>query len=205
MAFVPFSRAAAVSVNYLWFGQQVQNTLWFDYNDAIDSEALDDLAEQVEVYVFEEMLPLMSEDITFNSVEARAQREPEDLYAISRVHSGEIGGVATPSMPNSVTLSVSFRSGLTGRSRRGRNYWLAIPTTQVVDNLINGTYLEGVLDAYEGMIGAGSVAAGWQWVVASKYANGVQREQGLTTNIVGVTIVDNIVDNQRRRLPGRGA
>jgi hypothetical protein len=205
MAFVPFSRAAALTVNYLWLGQQVQNTLWFDYNDAIDETALESLVADVETYVFEEMLPLMSEDIFLNSVEARKQDAPESLYAISRVHSNEPGGVPTPSMPNNVTVSVSFRTALTGRSRRGRNYWLAIPTTQVADNLVNGSYLEGVLGAYEGMIGLGAVSAGWQWVVASKYANGAQREQGLTTNVTGVTIVDNIVDSQRRRLPGRGA
>lgn len=204
MPFIPVPNCAELTVNYEWFGQRVQNTLWFRHQVAIDLGALQQLVDSMETHVTNEWLPIQSEDLTYRSIEAVAQDTAIDFFATATLNAGSVGGLATPSVSNSVSLSVSFRTGLTGRSNRGRNYWLGIPATSVVDNVVSPVYQESIIAAYDGVIGPGAIASDWEWVIASRYFQGQPRLIGQSREVVAATIVDSIIDNQRRRLPGRG-
>jgi hypothetical protein len=204
MAFIPVPNAAIAHINYTWFGQQVQNTLWFDQPDDPSFIDIVNLADGLNTLWVANMLPLQSEDITFRNVEVIAQNMSPGITFTSTLNTGDIGGAATPSVSNSITLAVSFRTGVTGRSNRGRNFWLGLAATSVNDNVVSGVAISAILAAYGNLIGSGSVAGDWKWVVASRFSAGEPRITGVTSAIVSVSVVDDVIDNQRRRLPGRG-
>jgi hypothetical protein len=113
-------------------------------------------------------------------------------------------------LPNNVTLTVSFRTANRGRSFRGRNYVVGLGETQVAGN----TVAPSVITAFDGIYSqllASPVAAIATWVVVSRFSGvdpvtkePIPRVTGIATPITSVTVVDNVVDSQRRRLPKRG-
>jgi len=64
--------------------------------------------------------------------------------------------------------------------------------------------MDNILDAFTQLITQSNVA-GIPFVVVSKKSGGLPRAIGLSTPVQQSVIVDNILDSQRRRLPGRGS
>jgi len=120
---------------------------------------------------------------------------------------GNDGQVSGEAAPNNCTMAVSFRTGLAGRSNRGRNYVPCLTNSEVTGNVIDGAFIANVIAAYAQLVfpaNVGVIPGGWEWVVLSRFSGGVERTVGVFTEITSVTVADNIVDSQRRRLPGRG-
>lgn len=111
-------------------------------------------------------------------------------------------GIAYTVAPTNVTCSVRWTTGHRGRSYRGRTFHVGLAKEFITGNTINSTpigYLQagyGVLINEENLLPGGLV-------ILSKYANKAPREEAVATPVTGV-FVDNTVDSQRRRLPGRG-
>lgn len=108
----------------------------------------------------------------------------------------EAGLVNTPPDPASATLSTSWRTGLAGRKYRGRFYTVGMVEAHSQDN-------DTVTSAY--VIAAGAAASA---LLANVVAGGLSlmifhRIDNTFTQVVS-TIVENLVDSQRRRLAGRG-
>jgi hypothetical protein len=102
-------------------------------------------------------------------------------------------------------MAVSFRSALSGRSFRGRNYIPCLTNSQVTGNLIDVSWQGDIINAYaELLFGGGALPAGWVWVVVSRFTNNLPRVTGIFSEVFSVLVTDTIVDSQRRRLPGRG-
>lgn len=113
------------------------------------------------------------------------------------------GDSAEPSAPNNVSLCVSFRTAGRGRSSRGRNYVPGIPKTAISSNTVDTLTVTGISDAYNELLAVAD-DIGADWVVVSRYHLNAPRPFAVMSVITGVTVVDNTVDSQRRRLPGRG-
>lgn len=106
------------------------------------------------------------------------------------------GLVNTPPDPASATLSTSWRTGLAGRKFRGRFYTVGMVEAHSQDN-------DTVTSAY--VIAAGAAASA---LIANVVAGGLSlmifhRIDNTFTQVVS-TIVENLVDSQRKRLAGRG-
>lgn len=110
------------------------------------------------------------------------------------------GGTAT--MPFNVTVCLSLRTQLSGRGGRGRLYQCGIPNLAVTGNRVTTTYATALVNAYV-TLQASLLALGVQWCVGSLVSGGVPRESVLLTPISAFR-ADNVIDTQRRRLPGRG-
>lgn len=106
-----------------------------------------------------------------------------------------------PAAPNNVSMAVSFRTGYSGKSRRGRNYWIGLLEANVADNRLAGAVMTAILGYYTPMMGVNALLAGWVWGVYSRKVNGVDRLIGLFTPITQVLFVNDVVDTQRNRLP----
>lgn len=195
---------AKVDVIHMWDGQRVENTLYFYATTEPVYADLLSLATAVRDYWQANMLPLMSSQVAFMEVEVTKMEPVPAEYANVAALSPNIGADNNPALPNSVTLAVSFRTGLTGRSYRGRNYWLGLTEPNVTNNEVSPGLAVNIVAAYSGMSGAASIAPGWTWSVYSRIVNGVPRETGLSQDVTSVSIVDYTIDSQRRRLPGRG-
>lgn len=209
MPFVPVPDAAEVELIYLLDGQRVENTLGFFHGDGYDVSNLQQLAAIVEGWWVAEMAPTVSEDISLLEVVATSletENSPSVTEPAAPPVSGEVLGSAAP---NNVTLAIAFRTTLRGRSFRGRNYVAGIPLSSVFNSRIDPNAVANWVAAYNTLRTTAAVD-GHIHSVLSRFsgvdANGnpIPRTQGLATPVTAAVAVDNTVDSQRRRLPGRG-
>lgn len=112
----------------------------------------------------------------------------------------QAGAVVGDAAPSTVTIAISLRTGLSGRSFRGRLYAVGLGDTTFNGDYIDLTQRTLLINTYE-LLRAAFVVEDFTWVVASLYTNGAPRTNGLTTPITQITITDLIADSQRRRKP----
>jgi hypothetical protein len=115
------------------------------------------------------------------------------------------GTVSVTAMPNETSLCISLRSGLRGRSARGRWFMFGIPTTAMADaNNVSGAYAAAAVGALQTLIN--DVTTGGNLpVIVSYVTNKAPRPGGpVYFTIETALLVDTIVDSQRRRKPGVG-
>jgi len=204
MADVWNPNVARVDLIHQWDDQKVENTLYFFSTVEPGEIDLQDLADGIRTYWQTNMMPLMSAQVSLFAVEVTKMEPTPAQTALAVPTIPNNGSLTAPALPNSVSLAVSFRTGLTGRSYRGRNFWLGLTEDDVVNNVVDGDLRTDIVAAYGGMIGDGAVVLGWTWVVYSRFVDGVPRETGMSTDVTAVVIIDGVVAAQRRRLPGRG-
>lgn len=119
---------------------------------------------------------------------------------------GVVGQKTGDQLPNNCTMAVHFGTGQSGRSFSGRNYVPVLDRDDVVGNFIDSTWAGEIVTAYTDLIFPGPVVPdGWIWVIVSRVQGGVRPAEGLFHEVMNVSVVDLVVDSQRRRLPGRGA
>jgi hypothetical protein len=129
------------------------------------------------------------------------QPGPEATFSAGLPAPGSLGD---PALPNNVTVAASLRSNLTGRSARGRWYWQGLTEPQVTGNAIAAGVLTSI-DAALTNLQSSIDGAGFAWVIVSFFTNNAPRVGGpVYFTVVDIVFVDDVVDSQRRRLPGRG-
>jgi hypothetical protein len=113
------------------------------------------------------------------------------------------GNGSNSPLPTNVTVSTKWITGFTGRSFRGRTYFIGLSGEQIAGNdLTLGAAgdIESSWNAFFDQL----TAAGHTMVVVSYRAGGVPRTTAVATPIIGAVLADNHLDSQRRRLTGRG-
>lgn len=110
------------------------------------------------------------------------------------------GTNAGVSLPNNVSFAVSLRTGLTGRSARGRWFWGGLTEDQVTLNSVTAPTVALIVGAIDTLISTIQGLSA-QVVIVSYFANKVLRPGGPVKFIVTDALaVDDIVDSQRGRL-----
>jgi hypothetical protein len=202
--FVPAENTAKVVVEGQWAGNDAINTLWFQFASEPDQTDLETLAE----YVWENLLSALQStwaaSYQVNRVTATRQNSENDIQGVyDAMGTPLVGSGSGASVPLNASWSISFRTGLRGRSYRGRNYAAGYLNSILDDpGRGNATVLAGVAAAYVQHL-ITNMLAGWTWVVASHVADKAPRVAAVLTPIISV-IIDTYVDSQRRRLVGRG-
>lgn len=201
-----FQRVAATALAELIFdldGEVTENTLYFRKPNAYTVADLTDLATKLRTWWTSLMQSHIAEACSLTSIKCTsldAQTGPQFTLTAGLP---AVGAVPSNAVPNNSAFVVTFRTALIGRSFRGRNYIAGIPETQVdVSRLAPGevTYFR---DAYASI--PSIVTSAHLWVVVSRTVNGViQQPTALTNPVTSVDAIDNVMDSQRRRLPGRG-
>jgi len=203
MAFQAVPNTAVVCVNGTLWGQEIQNTLYFEKDTGYILADLLDLAALVRSWWFAEVMPLLSSDYIFREITAQDISVEAGEIAFNTAETGTAGGVVSEAMPGNVAIAVSFRTGLAGRSYRGRNYVGGLPNTAVAGNTITDTFRTAIGAAYEALLTV-LEDEDFVWGVVSRVTEGLPRPVGVITAIASVLVVDAFVDSQRRRLSGRG-
>lgn len=135
-------------------------------------------------------------------------------YALSNIHMQVYDPLGTPYVADrnvspaiagtrpgtaeagNVSLSLSLRAGLAGRAYRGRMYLAGLSQNDVaISDLVASTVSALAANAITALIGP-ALPAGMQAVI-------FHRNDNLFSTIIA-GVIENIVDSQRRRLPGRG-
>ncbi len=158
------------------------------------------LAATVDAAVAVNWLPIQTLDLTYLRTEVRGLAVENDLFAQDGTGAGP-GGDAVEGLPNNVTLSVKKNSGLTGRSARGRLYFMGLPSNDLSTN--ENQWAATTITAVEAAIEAVRVAitaTAWSPTIVSRFTGGLPRAVGFTFNWTGSVAVNANVDSQRGRL-----
>lgn len=105
-------------------------------------------------------------------------------------------------LPNHVTLAVRLATAARGKSTTGRLFWPQISSGNVTNNVVDSTLTGEIKTALEALLAIG-FSADYKLAIVSYIAGHALRLSPLVTDVLSVA-VENILDSQRRRLPGRG-
>jgi hypothetical protein len=212
MPFVPVPNTVAVDVVYELDSQSIENTLYFSKATAVAPEDLAALVEKVNETIRGNLIPLLSNVIHLLRVVGTLLDVVEGLVYVSTTSLPLAGGISEEPVPSNVAGCISLRTGLSGRSFRGRNYIPAIPNSLVSLNTMSSVFTTDVEGAYA-QLRTNVDEIGWTHVIVSRFSGftivdsrkvPTPREEGIATPVINSFFVDATVDSQRRRLPGRG-
>lgn len=201
MPFVPFPTTVMAELLYTQDGQLMENTLYFDVGATPTQSNLEVLASELADWWDTNVRANVSNTVTLRAI--RVTSLASDTSPVFELPVGLAGGGTSPAMPNNVTAAIKFLTGARGRSARGRNYLVGLMDEAVLGNTLHATTITNYLNAYD-ELRDGTVITTGTWVVASRFTNGAERTTGAVQEVTAVAFTDNIVDSQRRRLPGRG-
>ncbi len=204
MGFVPVPDVVQVEFRCEMDGQLVENRWHVDCLHEPTADDLTNIANNVATVLTNDWKPQMPADVTLREIHLRSLHALNHLEHTALFTVGTVGGLANPLLPSNVSVCVSLRSQFTGRSARGRLYWIGLTENDVSFSTISATRLTGIVAAVQAMIDA-LVAASFRWCIVSYRSGGIPRPGGPVKFIVETAlVVDDVVDSQRRRLPGRG-
>lgn len=200
MAFQAVPDTAEITIIYTQNLETVTNTIHAEKPGGYDQAAIDALALSVDDDVGLNLLPLMTLDCLYLRTEVRGLAVENDLFASNNDSSGP-GLDAVEGLPNNVTLSLKKESGFTGRSARGRWYFIGLPLNELStnENQWAQTAVDNAVIAVQG-IRIGIQVGPWTPVIVSRFTGGLPRAVGVTFPWVNTTAVNRNVDSQRGRL-----
>lgn len=200
MAFQSVPETAQITIQYQQNAETLINTFYGLKPGGYNLTELGQLANSIDNAIGADWLPIQTEDTEYERTTVRGLEDENDLEVVDLSNAGP-GEVAFKGTPNNVTLSIKKSSGQTGRSARGRIYWIGLANTQLDtnENRVAAASVLNIIDAVEAVRVATAVL-GWQPVLVSRFAGGVQRDEGVTFPWVATDAVNDNVDSQRRRL-----
>lgn len=202
MAFQAVPNTAEVTIIFTQHLETFTNTFHVEKVAGYDQTDIDFIAGKVDANVATDLLPIMTADCTYERVEVRGLNTENDLFGTADANAGP-GARVAGGLPGNVTLSIKKSSSFTGRSARGRWYFIGAPDDTLGSNE-NQFAAASVDDMVAGVedLRAGSIAGDWVPVIVSRYAGGILRDEGETFDWISTVAVNNNVDSQRRRLTG---
>lgn len=199
--FIPAPKVAQVEMRYLLADQQVENVYHVLGTAEWDATTLGALATAVENWEVAHAQNRRHSSAVLVSVKVIALVAPDGAFIESSV---TIRGTATGSeLPNNCTIALKASTGLRGRSRRGRTYWIGLSTDMQDSsnkNQLGDAWRTALLDAMN-QLTIVPFPNGGVLVVCSFQHNNAWRSAALTTPIIGYGLADVTLDSQRRRLP----
>jgi len=207
MAFIPVPNVVMCEVIGELFGQVVENTLYFAFPDAPLISQVGQLASSVGEWAVGGLCTAVSEDYIYKRTQATDLSEA-GLASITDTTGANTPGVFTSdAAPGNVTLAVSFRSALGGRSYRGRNYIAGLPLDTIEGNQCSAIHCETIVGVYESLVPdfIADDLPDAVHVVVSRYHLNAPRAEGVATPIITYLVTNRDLDSQRRRLTGRGS
>lgn len=199
MAFQPATACIKAAINYTYLGVPVANVLHFATNGLpATSTEVTDLANSLATAWASEVMPLLSNQLTLNSVVCTGLDTPTSPQAT--VFASTVGGVSAAASPGNVAFVISFTSGLAGRGTRGRLYAPGLNETDVVGNSVSSTFAADLLGAIFDAIAIVEAAVALYHVIVSRFLNGSPRANGVPVVITTYGYRDLVVDTQRGRL-----
>lgn len=204
MPFVPAPNIVEVQFRTTWNNEQTMNRVMVDCLTTPTEAIIQDIVTEAGNWWQFNVLALTPPSLVLREVYGKSLETspgPEATFSSGLPLAGTLGQA---SMPNNVSIAVSLRTGLTGRSARGRWFWQGLTEGQVADNEVNAGAAVSIVAAIDALVGAISLL-GYALVIVSFRSGGVPRPGGPVYFVVNdALLVDTVVDSQRRRLPGRG-
>jgi hypothetical protein len=184
-------------------GETLQNVFYAELPGGYTLADLSALAAVMDAQVQGTWKSQQVTDAVYDHVEVRGLAKLNDFVASNNANAGP-GVAAGGSLPNNATIAIKKSSGLTGRSARGRTYWIGVPNVELRDaneNEVEAAYLADVVTAVDSIRSSIDSTPLWVPVLVSRFSGGVERDEGETFPWVTTESVNNRMDSQRNRLP----
>ena len=207
MAYQPVAATALVELVYQVGTTIQENTLYFRHAATSWTPVeLTTLGNEMAAWWEASIAPLASIDVSLVRVDVTDLSEQFGSKVVIPLDPAVPGEASTDRLPSNVSMAVTFTTGKRGRAFRGRNFVVGLVEGQVNDDQVNGSAVSLYLAAYNALlVGGSSQPTDATWVVVSRVVNQVvQMPTALTNPVLAAVVADDIVDSQRRRLPGRG-
>jgi hypothetical protein len=201
-------------------GDTQENVLWVKRSIAWDSAALAAMASALETWYItgngtHAYCGTQSYHITADGIGYRDNTTQHGLTGVYQTGYPRVGGNTNPLIEPGLTKSITARTGLAGKSFRGRTFLIGLSSTAVSNaetGQIDATVLADYLLAFNALPGAVTAAdADCLLVVCSRfYQPGgpktptIARATAVLTPITSYGYHDLNLDFQRRRAPGHG-
>lgn len=200
MAFQPVPDTAEITLVFEQNLESITNTFHAEKPGGYTFADISALANLVDSLAATHLLPVMSVDCVYKQTEVRGLAAENDVADIDGTNSGP-GQDLVEGMPNNVTISLKKTSGFTGRSARGRWYFIGYPVNALGANENQFTQV----DVDNGIIAVEAIRVGiltgpWTPVIVSRFTNKLPRAFGITFDWVNTVAVNRNVDSQRGRL-----
>jgi hypothetical protein len=201
MAFVPVPATVKVSLFYTYNGQPCMNRIYVStpasLPDAATCQVLANAAANWWINNCKALCPPTCELRLVEAISVAEQNGPSATVSAGLPSPGTNG---SPALPGNNTLAVSLRTGLTGRSARGRWYWVGLSEAQVTDNLVLAGPAASIVAAMDALISTINGLSS-QPVIVSFVSGGIPRPGGPVKFIINdALLVDTVIDSQRGRL-----
>jgi len=200
MAFVPALGVAQVQLLWSYVSGVFlgQNVLYFKVPAGnFDAQQLADVISYLQTGINAYWKPDFSSSIKVSGFAARAMHvENGPVFSVG----DSIVGTATGNvLPANVSYSIPFRTGLAGRSFRGRMFWPILTEAQVTSDFVVSPWDDGIAQDVESCM-IDVAGNGFQHVVCSFFHNGAPRSSAVSTAVTSYRMTDFRVDTQKRRL-----
>lgn len=211
MPFVPVPNTAEFELVYSYDDQICENTLWIQFAAAPEAGALEGVAAILHTWFTGAFGPNLSSAVSLTKI--RGTSHDSSLGAGIEYTTGLPEAATGPAdgAPGNVAPCISFKTGLRGRSFRGRNYIVGVPMEELDHATLDSGWMAAVTGAYNDLPSLLEPASA-VWVVASRFEGvdpvthkPIPRDTGVATPVTSAAFADNKSDSQRRRLPGRGS
>ena len=202
MPFQPAPEIVQVEMRFTQEGQKLENVYHVARDDSDSPAARLAVAAFFYDWWVAEMQPLVAAEVTLREIFC-TDLSTEAGGTSTFVPTTTTGGAnVNGPMPLNVTLAVSARTSKSGRSYRGRSYFVGLTRNVVAGSLVTGAAVAAIQAAYNAL--QSTYIEQGQLVVLSRRHAGDLRPVALGEPITTWVVVDNAVDSQRRRLLGRG-
>lgn len=199
--FIPAPLVAQVEMIYNYAGQRCENVYHVKGSSEWTATTLGALGTDFENWETTYAKGSRHSSVTLVEVKVIALASADGAFVTSSVSiTGTAAGVE---LPNNDTIAIKAETGLRGRSRRGRTYWIGL-STDMTDTLNRNQLLSAwqtaLLNVMNQLLITPFTNSG-QLVVCSFSANNAWRTTALTTPVTKYVLSDVVLDSQRRRLP----
>ena len=206
MPFIPTPNAVQAELIYNWDSQICETVLDYVKASPWNSDSMAELAEGLLETWNANLKGSMPTTLSLIGVRVTDISSQTGPVVEQGIGLPSVGTAASPSLPNNVAIVFTKRTGLRGRSYRGRIYHPGLLESNVVGNTVDAVTAAALRSKWEAFLAIPLTVAADEalMVVVSRQNNNVPRAEGVATLVENLT-TDGIVDSQRRRLPRRGA
>jgi len=201
--FIPADRCARLELIYVQNGQICENVVYVRGTENWGTSDLTELANSARV-AWDATLGVQANE---NTVLSMIRATAIDVFPAAQVEvpSTAAGNQTGAGVPGNVTVVTKFSGGLTGRSTRGRAYFVGLDNGDVDGNQLVAGRADDFSIAWESFFSDlhDAVHNEPQHVIVSYVEDNDWRTEALVTQVINYS-TDNNLDSQRRRLTGRG-
>lgn len=207
MPFIPVLDVANVFIEFtLPNNVRAGNSLWIrDEQAGVGGVRVAELLDLIETWVKTSYQVQQSNQVSFTRLNGRDMSVENGTVIDRPITPATAGSQNSPALPAQVSLAISFRTGLAGRSFRGRAYFVGLSEIAVAGNYVDEAVAAAIVSGFNTLRTTVLAPADFTQVVVSRFTNGAPRPAGIATAVTTSFAVDNRVDTQRRRLPGEGS